>query len=104
LLKPGMFANLELTLNIRENAVVIPETALNRVMDGDRATVFIVDENSTAQIRPAKLGIRLAGRVEILDGIRPGDKVIVEGVQKIGPGSPVKIAPPPKSLPPRSAK
>ena len=91
LLKPGMFANIDLTLNVRENAVVIPETALNRVMEGNRANVFIVDEKSIAQMKPVKLGIRLAGKVEILEGIQAGDKVIVEGIQKIGPGSQVKI-------------
>jgi membrane fusion protein, multidrug efflux system len=89
-----MFANLNLTLNVRENAIVIPETALSRVMDDSRAMVFIVDENSAAQMKPVKLGIRLSGHVEILEGLQAGEKVIVEGLQKIGPGASVKIAAP----------
>ena len=91
-LKPGMFANLELTLKIRAQAVVIPESALARLFEGDQASVFVVS-NETAQMRRVTLGIRLPGKVEILKGIRPGDEVIVEGAQKIGPGAPVSLAP-----------
>jgi membrane fusion protein, multidrug efflux system len=89
-LRPGMFAHLELTLNLRNNAVVIPEAAIARVMDNSRATVFVVDENSAAQLRRVRLGVRMAREVEVLEGIEPGDVVIVEGVQRIGPGAPVR--------------
>ena len=90
-LKPGMFASLNLLLEVRPDALVIPETALNRVFDQARASVFIVDENQTAQPRQVQLGLRLSGKVEILTGLKAGDKVIVEGVQKIGPGAKVVL-------------
>lgn len=90
-LKGGMFANLALNLQLRDAAIVIPEPAL--VSNGESDYVFIVDEKSTAQMRPVKLGLRLAGRAEVLTGLKPGDKVVVEGVQKIFPGAPVKAAP-----------
>ncbi|MBA4147164.1 MAG: efflux RND transporter periplasmic adaptor subunit [Verrucomicrobia bacterium] len=93
-LKPGMFANLELTMATRENAVVIPEVALTRVLDNNRAMVFVVDSNNIAQLRPVELGIRMPGEVEIQKGIEPGEIVIVEGMQKTIPGRPVKLAPP----------
>ncbi len=96
-LKPGMFANLGLTLNVRENAIVIPETGLSRVLDNNRAMVFVVDEKNTAQMRPVKLGVRLSGHVEILEGLKAGETVIVEGLQKIGPGAAVKVATPAKT-------
>jgi membrane fusion protein (multidrug efflux system) len=92
-LKPGMFANLDLTLQLRQNATVIPESALNRVLENNQANIFIVDSNQTAQLRPIEVGVRLAGRVEVLKGIAPGEKVIVEGLQKIGPGMKVSLAP-----------
>ena len=92
-LKPGMFANLDLTVNVRENSIVIPEAALSQLLDGNRAIVFAVDTNSTVQLRPVKLGLRLAGQVEIVGGLEAGEKVVVEGVQKIGPGAKVKLAP-----------
>jgi len=91
-LKPGMFANLDLTVAVREKALVIPERGLSRVLNDNKAMVFIVDDKSKAQMRPVKLGIRLAGEVEIVEGLQPGEKVIVEGLQKIGPGSVVKVA------------
>ncbi len=91
-LKPGMFANLELTLKIRDSAVVIPEMALVQLLDGERATIYTVDESSAAKATPVKLGVRLAGLVEVLEGLLGGEKVIIEGTQKIGPGAKVKLA------------
>jgi membrane fusion protein (multidrug efflux system) len=93
-LKPGMFANLDLAVQVRENAIVIPEVALSQILDGNRAMVFTVGSNSMAQLKPVQLGLRQAGKVEIVSGLEAGEKVIVEGIQKIGPGSPVKLAPP----------
>ncbi len=90
-LKPGMFASLDLTLKIRENAVVIPEAAL--ILSGDVVSVFIVDDKQTAQLRMVKVGARMAGLVEITDGLKGGEPVIVEGFQKTRPGGPVKVAP-----------
>jgi membrane fusion protein (multidrug efflux system) len=91
-LKPGMFANLDLTLKIRENSVVIPESALSQLQEGGTATLFIVDDKQTAQMRQVKLGRRMPGQVEILDGLKAGEMVIIEGLQKIGPGAPVRLA------------
>lgn len=91
-LKPGMFANLELNLQVRENAIVIPETALSQLVEGGGAVVFVVDGAGKAQPLKVKLGVRMAGKVEVLEGIETGDRVIVEGLQKIGPGMPVKFA------------
>jgi membrane fusion protein (multidrug efflux system) len=90
-LKGGMFAGLALTLVLRDSAVVVPEPAL--VSNGDAVSVFVVDEKSMAQVRPVKIGLRLAGKAEVLSGVQPGDKVVVEGVQKLFPGAAVKPAP-----------
>ncbi|MBC8003160.1 MAG: efflux RND transporter periplasmic adaptor subunit, partial [Opitutaceae bacterium] len=89
-LKPGMFANLDLTLQARENALVVPEPAL--IPSGDRVTLYVVNDQMEAQIRVVKIGVRMAGVVEILSGLNPGDKVIVEGIQKVRPGGKVKFA------------
>lgn len=98
-LKPGMFANLDLTLRVRENAVVIPEAALSQVLDDNRASVFVVGTNDTVFIKPVRIGVRLPGRLEVIEGLDGGEKVVVEGVQKIGPGSKVKLAPPEAAKP-----
>lgn len=103
-LRGGMFANLDLTLKVRDEAVVIPEPALSQVLDGDRAIIYTVGESNTVQLTRVKLGIRLAGRVEIVEGLSGGEKVIVEGVQKIGPGARVSFAPPEKAAPYKPAQ
>ena len=62
--------------------------------DGDRISVFVMDENKIARIRPVKVGLRLAGRVEIVEGLKAGEQVIVEGIQKLYPGASVRQGPP----------
>jgi membrane fusion protein (multidrug efflux system) len=96
-LRGGMFANLALTLQLRDSAIVVPEPAL--MSSGDAVTVFVLDEKSLAQIRPVKVGLRLAGKAEVLSGLQPGEKVVVEGGQKLFPGAPVKLAPPEAAAP-----
>lgn len=98
LLKPGMFANLELTTMVRQNAVVVPEVALTQILENNRAMVFVVDAQTNAMLRPVKLGVRLAGRVEV-EGVKPGELVIVEGTQKTVPGKPVQLAPESEAAP-----
>lgn len=93
LLKPGMFANLELTLELRQNAIVIPEIAL--LWDGDVARVFVVQTTPTnriVELRLVELGVRSPGEVEIAQGLKAGELVVTEGLQKIGPASPVMIS------------
>lgn len=92
-LKPGMFANLDLTLQVRDNAVVIPEAGLSQILDGDRAQVMVVGPDNVVGMVPVKVGTRLPGRVEIRDGLQGGERIIVEGLQKIGPGMKVEVAP-----------
>lgn len=89
-LKPGMFANLDLTLKLKDNAVVIPEDAV--MASGDRTLVYVVGADDTAQIRPVKLGIRMAGSVEVVSGLQGGERVVAEGVQKVRPGGKVRAA------------
>ncbi len=92
LLIPGMFSNLELTLTIREEALVIPEMALFRTLEGDMAMVYVVGADNVAEMRSIAIGERLPGKVEVLSGLELGELVITEGTQKIGPGAPVMIS------------
>jgi membrane fusion protein (multidrug efflux system) len=92
ILKPGMFANLDLTLQLRDAAVVVPEPAI--MVNADKAMLYAVDKDMNAQLRFVKLGVRSAGLVEILSGVEAGQLVIVEGIQKVRPGAKVKPAGP----------
>ncbi len=90
-LRPGMTASLKLTLRVRDDAVVIPEAAL--FPRGGQTAVFIVDDAMLAQPRAVTVGLRAGGRAEILDGLRGGENVVVEGWQRANPGMPVTLAP-----------
>lgn len=86
-LRPGMFGNLDLILEIRERAILVPESAILR--DGEAVSLFIIGADGTAQPVPVELGTRLPGQVEVTRGLSGGEQVIYEGTQKIGPGVPV---------------
>lgn len=101
-LRGGMFANLDLSLKLRDSALVIPEPAI--INNGDTTLVFAITATNTAVMKPVKTGIRLAGRVEIVDGLTEGERVVVEGVQKLRPGAPVKVSGPEATAPYLEAK
>jgi membrane fusion protein, multidrug efflux system len=89
-LRPGMFARVQLTLGVRENAVWIPEEAI--VPRGQDSTVFrIVD--GKAELVLVQTGTRKVGEVEIIKGIAAGDVVVTEGTQRLAPGMQVSIIP-----------
>ena len=92
-LKPGMYGDLDLTLVVRERSTVIPEAAITQILTNSQAMVMAVDQSGNAQMQKITVGVRLVGSVEVLEGLKPGDKVIVEGLQKVVPGAPVRIAP-----------
>ena len=99
-LRRGMFANLDLIVAVRSEALVVPETAL--IPKGEEVYVFVVDEENKAQKKSVKVGLRLAGKAEIIEGLSAGENVIAEGYQKVGPGSPVKIKKSSQEKPPAS--
>lgn len=86
LLKPGMFANLELVLSRSENAVVIPEEAITLI--SQEPAVFVVEDGKAA-MRRVTLGVRVPGSVEVLEGLEPGEQLITAGLQKVRDGVPV---------------
>lgn len=90
-LRAGMFAKLDLSIQLRESALVIPEPAL--LSTADSVSVFVVTPQTNVAVRPVKVGLRLAGRAEIVSGLTNGEKVIVEGHQKLFPGAPVRFGP-----------
>jgi membrane fusion protein, multidrug efflux system len=92
LLRPGMFVNLDLTLTLREKAIMIPESAVMSM--GERTMVYVIGGDGTAQMRPVKVGLRLPNQIEIVDGLKAGEKVVAEGVQKVRPGAPVIVSAP----------
>ena len=68
-------------------------------IDPPIVSVTTVYPGANAQVRPIEVGLRLAGKAEVLKGLSAGEKVVVEGVQKLRPGAPVKLAPPEAAAP-----
>ncbi|MBM3521936.1 MAG: efflux RND transporter periplasmic adaptor subunit [Alphaproteobacteria bacterium] len=97
LLKPGLFLSIELALSKRDNALMIPEEAL--VPEGAQQFVFVVRENRAVRTRVV-LGARLQGEVEVVEGVKLGDTVIVRGTSRVRPNQPVQ--PRPLQTPPAS--
>ena len=70
-------------------ALLVPEQAI--VPERSKQFVFLVETDGTVQRREVETGRRRPGEVEILEGLRPGDRVITEGTQKVRPGQQVRI-------------
>ncbi|MCP5152909.1 MAG: efflux RND transporter periplasmic adaptor subunit [Ectothiorhodospiraceae bacterium] len=92
-LRPGLFARVDLVVDRREAALVVPEQAIVPVAEG-QAVYVVIDER--ARLTPVTLGQRAAARVEITDGLAAGDVVVTAGQHKIRDGAPVRIAAPPR--------
>jgi cobalt-zinc-cadmium efflux system membrane fusion protein len=75
-LKPDMFANVQIITDLHRAAISIPQEA---VLDDGGKTVVFVSEGSGYQKRPVNIGIQGNGRVEIIEGLQAGDKVVVKG-------------------------
>ena len=75
LLKPGMFAKVELESRVAPSATLVPEAAVLR--SGDRATVFVAKEGGRFDPREVVLGLRdSSARYQVLQGLAPGEKVV----------------------------
>jgi membrane fusion protein (multidrug efflux system) len=88
-LKPGML----LTVNIEtapRMGLSVPE--LSVVGEGDTRYVYVVDDSGTARRANVRTGLRSGGRIEILEGLRPGQRIVTEGVVKLSDGMKVKLA------------
>jgi membrane fusion protein (multidrug efflux system) len=100
-LRPGMFTNIGLEVARRDDALVIPESALAYDVDG--AFVWRIGEGETAQRVPVQIGIREAGRVEVTSGLAAGERIVSAGTHKVAPGAVVRDVPPPASPSPGGA-
>ena len=87
-LRPGMFLTVSL-LKEDVRSLVVPEQAI--VPERSKQYVFVVDGENLVARREVTTGRRRPGEIEVLDGLAPGDLVIIEGTQKARPGQPVQI-------------
>lgn len=88
LLRPGMSSRVRVVSDVAENAILVPQKAITEMLGKQFATV--VDSEGKAQQRPIKTGARLGDMWLIEDGLKPGDVIVVDGLQKARPGVIVK--------------
>lgn len=92
LLLPGMFVRARFEQAVDTDAILVPQPALTRNARGE-ASVFVVDAGNKAAERKVVAVRALDTDWVVTSGLKPGDKVIVQGLARLKPGSPVKPVP-----------
>lgn len=87
-LKPGQFVKVEALVEQRSDQVVIPEEAI--ILAGGHTWVFVIEDEHATK-RAVQVGQRTPGKVEILDGISTGDRLVIGGQHRLSEGSRVEI-------------
>ena len=91
-LLPGMFVRAVVTEGVNEQAILIPQQAVSRDPKGN-PIALIVDAAGKVQQRMLTLDRAVGDQWLVSSGLAPGDRVIVEGMQKVRPGASVKVVP-----------
>ena len=90
-LRPGQFARLRVVLEDLEDALLVPQRAVQETQEGQ--AVFVVDANNTVERRRVVAGPRQGSRWVIEKGLQPDERVVVEGIQRARPGIQVNPIP-----------
>ena len=88
---PGQFVNVRLILSTLPKAVLVPSAAAQDSAKGP--FVYVVKADSTAELRPIKLGQRQGDAVVVAEGLQPGEKVVLNGQMGVMPGAKVNVVP-----------
>jgi membrane fusion protein (multidrug efflux system) len=92
LLLPGMFVRAVVQEGENEQAILVPQRGVTRDAKGE-ATALVVGAGEKVEVRALKLDRALGDQWLVTAGLAPGDRVILEGLQKVRPGVPVKAVP-----------
>lgn len=98
LLLPGMFVRASVSQGVRQGVMRVPATAVTRTPQGT-ATVMVVGQDNKAALRTVRTGALVDGFWLVDDGLKSGERVIVSGVQKLRPGTVVRVAAAPAPAP-----
>lgn len=91
-LLPGMMVNAQLIQGIVNNAVLLPQSAINRTAKGE-STVYVVDANNKIQVRPVTIQGTHQGQWIVTSGLKQGEQVVMVGGAKVKPDQEVKVMP-----------
>lgn len=86
-LVPGLFARVQLGSGTTSNAILIDERAVGT--DQNRKFVFVVDKDNKAEYRAVQLGPTVDGLRVVKEGLKAGERIVVNGLQRVRPGAPL---------------
>jgi len=89
ILRPGQFGKVRFVADMKKGAIVVPQEAVNELQGSYQ--VAVVDQNNKVSIRPVKMGERIGTLWEVTEGLKPGERVVVQGLQKAREGSTVSV-------------
>ncbi len=87
-LRPGMFARIIVDLGVRSDSILVPERAVTELQG--KSFVWVVSPDNKSTQRGVKVGEQLGENLLVLEGLKPGERIVVEGVQKARQDAPVQ--------------
>ena len=90
-LRPGQYGKVRAAIGVNAGALLIPQRAVTELQGGYQ--VAVVDSANTVAIRPVKVGDRIGEKWIVTEGLKAGERVVTEGVQKVRPGMQVSAKP-----------
>ncbi len=91
ILRPGQFVRVKARTNFYRNALLVPQRAVTELQS--LYQVAVVDGDNRVELRPVQVGERYGTQWVITDGLKPGERMVVEGVQKATQGAHVNVEP-----------
>lgn len=87
-LRPGLFGRIRVNLGVRPDTLLVPERAIVELQG--KTFLWVVDSENKATQRPVKVGWQQGESMAIVEGLAAGERIVVEGLQKVREGSPVE--------------
>jgi multidrug efflux system membrane fusion protein len=88
-LYPNQFVNIRLLLDTHKDVTTISTAGVQRGVPG--TFVYLVNADSTVSVRPIKLGVTDGDRVEVVSGLTPGDRIVIDGADKLRDGAKINV-------------
>jgi membrane fusion protein (multidrug efflux system) len=98
-LRPGQYGRVRTALRVQPGAILVPQRAVNELQGIYQ--IAVVDAGNKVNIRSVKVGDRIGTEWLISDGLKPGERVVAEGVQKVRQG--MQVNPKPYAAPSQQA-
>jgi membrane fusion protein, multidrug efflux system len=89
ILYPNQFVNVRLLVDTHKDVTTMSTAGIQRGVPG--TFVYLVNADSTVSVRPVKLGVTEGERVEILSGLAPGDRIVIDGADKLRDGAKINV-------------